>query len=218
MAPEEASLTMNANARVAEEVAAQLDRLAYQCDVVTRRDLLATAKALRSVKDEAKRLEPNNSIWNVCRKAKEQGKLAEFWINTKNPVDKALRDPASGRYDIAQRMYDPARADMFAAGTRDELETVLSCWTNRNDPVFLATMQNKLSELGIPLDLKNFSEKDFTYTLGWKLIASLRQARQLSEALFANLPGPLATLRSSLDSLAQIVFEDLPQSARAANA
>jgi len=211
MAPEEASLTMNANVRVAEEVAAQLERLAYQCDVVIRRDLLATAQALRTVKDDAKRLEPTHSIWNICRKAKEQGKLAEFWINTKNPVDKALRDPASGMYNIA-------RADMFAAGTRDELETVLSCWTNRNDPVFLATMQNKLSELGIPLDLKNLSEKDFTYTLGWKLIASLRQARQLSEALFANLPRPLATLKSSLDSLAQIVFEDLTQSARAANA
>jgi hypothetical protein len=209
--PEEASLALNANARVAEEIAAQLERLAYQCDFEIREDLLATAEALRGIKDRAKDQEPDNSIWYFCRKAKEQGKLPEFWIGAKKGIDKALREPASGMYNIA-------RADMFAAGTRDELESLLSCWTNRNDPAFLATMQNKLSELGIPLDLENFSEKDFTYTLGWKLIASLRQARQLSEALFANLPQPLATLNSSLDSLAQIVFEDLPQSVRAANA
>jgi hypothetical protein len=206
--PEEASIALNASTRLAEELAAQLVHFAYQCDFESREDLVATAAELRTVKNRAETVEPDQSVWYFCRKAKEQGKLSEFWINTKKVVDKACRDPSSPMYNIA-------RADSFAAGTRDELETVLSCWTNRKDPGFLATMQNKLTELGIPLDLKNFDEKDVTYTLGWKLIASLRQAGQVSEALLANVPLPLGTVRLSLDSLAQIVSEDLPQSMEA---
>jgi hypothetical protein len=207
---EEISLSLHVYGRLAEEMAARLDELSKQIDMTPRKQLQTAARTLREKKELAAGKEPDRSIIHQCRTYAQQGQLADFWGNARATVDKALRtqtDPG----------YVPGLADKFAEATHEGLEDVLSSWTNRNNPTFLGTMAGKLAKLGFK-NLKEANPTDVTYTLSWELIAIVRNLKRRSETVLANRPQQLESITRSLDSIIEVVSEELQQASLSAAA
>ena len=203
-AVEEISLTLHVYGRLAEEMAARLDVLSEQVSKKARRQLQGAAKMLRGRKEVAASHEPDRSAIHECRTYAQRGKLDEFWGNARAAVDKALRTPTNPGHVAGL-------ADKFAEATREDLEAVLSSWTNRNNPTVLETLVGKLSKLGIPINPRERNPTDIAYTLSWELIAMVRNLKRRSETILANHPQQLKSITGSLESIIEVVSEELQQ-------